>query len=212
MADETRDAEETEGIDRRTVLKRTTAAGIAGAGAVGTASAEEYKHLRFKAAGEETFRYRVSVSGKLKREENRDGYDTLVDENTAEGAASKGRYDDWLFTGDITSLELEGPGMVLVDGEVVEDTTEADELTNTITLEADERVAYKFRVSGRVEKGPTAGTLGVDTVEDNVVRGKVGGSIEGNEDPADDYRYSGSIAIDDADGPLTVTLDIDGSS
>jgi len=209
MADETRDAEETEGIDRRTVLKGTTAAGIAGVGAVGTASAEEWKRLRFKAAGEETFRYRVSVSGKLKREANRDGYDTLVDENTAEGAASKGRYDDWLFTGDIVSLELEGPGMVLIDGEVVEDTTEDEELTNTITLEADERVAYKFRVSGRVEKGPEAGTLGVDTIEDNVVRGKVGGSIEGNEDPVDDYRYSGAIAFDSTDGPLKVTLHID---
>ncbi|UPV73806.1 hypothetical protein M0R89_14825 [Halorussus limi] len=211
MPDETRDAEATDGIDRRTVLRGATAAGIAGVGAVGTASAEEWKRLRFKSAGDETFRYRVSVSGELKREANRDGYDTLVDDNTAEGAASGGGYDDWLFTGDITELDLEGPGMVLKEGEVVEDTTEDEKLTNTVTLEADERVSYKFRVSGRVEKGPKAGTLGVDSIEDNVVRGKVGGSIEGNSDPVDDYRYSGSITVEEASGPLTVTLDIDGS-
>ncbi|MFC4450029.1 hypothetical protein [Halorussus aquaticus] len=211
MTDETREPEATDGMDRRTVLKGTTAAGLLGAGMVGTASADEWNRLRFRAAGDATFEYRVSVSGELKREANRDGYDTLVDENTAEGAASKGRYDDWLFTGEITELKLSGPGRVLINGEVVEDTTEDEELTNTITLEAEDRVSYKFRVSGRVEKGPKAGTLGVDTVEGNVVRGEVGGTVEGNEDPVDTYRYSGSISFEEASGPLTVTLDIDDS-
>ena len=41
-------------------------------------------------------------------------------------------------------------------------------------------------------------------------RGKVGGSIDGNPDPVDDYRYSGSLAFDSTDGPLKVTLHIDG--
>jgi len=201
-----------DGIDRRTMLKGTTAAGLLGAGMTGTASADDWKQVRFKAAGDATFEYHVSVSGGLKREANRDGYDTLVDENTAEGAASKGRYDDWLFTGEITELKLNGPGMVLVNGEVVEDTTKDEVLPNKITLEAEhERVAYKFRVSGRVDKEPRAGTLGVDIIDGNVVRGKVGGSIEGNPDRVDEYRYSGSIAFDEADGPLTVTLDIDES-
>ncbi|NEU56947.1 hypothetical protein [Halorussus sp. MSC15.2] len=211
MTDEIRESEATDGMDRRTMLKGTTAAGLLGAGMAGTASADEWNRLRFEAAGDATFEYRVSVSGELKREANRDGYDTLVDENTAEGAVSKGRYDDWLFTGEITELKLSGPGRVLINGEVVEDTTEDEELPNTITLEAEEKVSYKFRVSGRVEKGPKAGTLGVDTVEGNVVRGEVGGTVEGNEDPVDTYRYSGAFSFEEASGPLTVTLDIDES-
>lgn len=210
MPDETRESGTMDGIDRRTMLKGTTAAGLLGAAMTGTASADDWKRVRFKAAGEPTFSYRVSVSGKLKREANRDGYDTLINDHTAEGAASKGRFDDWLFTGEVTELKLSGPGQVIINGEVVRDTTKEEPLPNTITIKAEgKRVGYKFRVSGRVEKGPQAGTLGVDTINGNVVRGEVGGSIQGSPDPVDDYRYSGSITFDDADGPLTVTLDID---
>lgn len=195
-------SERDEGMDRRTMLKGTAAAGLAGTGFAGTASADERKHLRFKAAGDPTFSYRVSVSGEIKREANRDGGDTKVDENTAEGAASRGRFDDWLFTGEITELELDGPGQVLVEGEVVTDTTEP---SNTITIEADEEhVEYEFRVNGHVEKGPRAEAN--DRIdENNVVRGAVGGG------GVDDYEYTGALVFEDADGPLTVTLDIDGS-
>lgn len=95
-----------------------------------------------------------------------------------------------------------------------DDATLAEELPHEITLEPeteDARVSYRFRVNGTVAKASEAGTLGVDRIlHGTVVQGKVGGTIEGNEDPVDVYRFSGSIAFDEADGPLTVTLDIGG--
>lgn len=206
-----------DGIDRRSVLKGTAAAGLAGVGLSGTASAEGENEITFCAAGSATFSYEVSVTGEVKRggTYESDSYDEILGEGSARGAVSQGRCDSWLFTGEPTKLELDGPGQVFVNGELIRDTTTDDKdrgkLPNTIRIEAKgERVAYKFRVSGRVEKGPEAGTLGVDTIDGNVVRGKVGGSIGGNPDPVDDYRYSGSLAFDSADGPLKVTLHLDG--
>ncbi|NHN58024.1 MULTISPECIES: hypothetical protein [Halorussus] len=93
------------------------------------------------------------------------------------------------------------------------DASQSDELPHRITIEPGsqgQRVGYHFRVSGTVEPGPEAGTLGVDTIDGNVVQGEVGGTIEGNDDPVDDYLFSGAIAFADADGPLSVTLDING--
>ena len=209
MTDSERRFEATgDGVNRRTVLKGTAAAGLAGTALTGTASADEWKELRFKAAGEETFRYRVSVSGELKRAPNRDGGDTLVDQNTAEGACSQGRHDDWLFTGDITELQLDGPGMVYVDGELVEDTT-AETLPNRVVVEsAGEPVTYKFKVGGRVEKGSEAGVLGTDQITNgNTVSGRVGGS-DPEPDPVDDYLFSGGISFAEVDGPLNVTLEL----
>lgn len=202
-----RESDKTDGIDRRTILKGTAAAGIAGAGVAGTASAEEWHKVRFEAAGDPVFRYRVSVNGKLEREANRDGYDEKIDENTAKGAASEGRFDDWVFTGEVTKLELEGPGRVIIDGTVVRDTTNPD-LTNKVTVESKgEKVDYEFRVGGRVTKGDEAG--GNDAVIDGTkVRGTVGEEVNGT-DTVDTYWYSGPIVFDEADGPLTVTLDID---
>jgi hypothetical protein len=87
---------------------------------------QRYKQVRFKSVSDEIFRYRVSVSGRLKREPNRDGFDTQIDENSAKGASRGGQWDDWRFTGEVTELELSGPGKVLIDGQVVEDTTKDD--------------------------------------------------------------------------------------
>lgn len=204
-----------EGIDRRSVLKGTAAAGLAGAGLSGTASADGENEITFCAAGDPTFSYEVSVTGTVTRggTYESDSYDEILSEGSARGSVSKGRCDSWLFTGEPTNLELDGPGKVFVNGELIRDTTTdtGGALPNTIRIESkDGRVGYKFRVSGRVEKGPEAGTLGVDTINGNVVRGKVGGSIGGNPDPVDDYRYSGSLAFDSTGGPLKVTLHIDG--
>ncbi|WP_135823897.1 hypothetical protein [Halorussus ruber] len=210
-------AESTDGrLDRRSVLKGTAAAGLAGAGLSGAASAESGNEITFCAAGDETFSYFVRVSDSLWRggTYESDEYDAVGDD-FAEGAVSEERCDSFLYSGEVDELKLDGKGKVFVNGDLVRDTTSDDDekdedLPNRIRIEAKgERVAYKFRVSGRVEKGPEAGTLGVDTIEDNVVRGKVGGTIEGNEDPVDDYRYSGAIAFDSTDGPLKVTLHID---
>lgn len=209
MTDSGRNFETTDGgVNRRTILKGTAVAGLAGTALTGTASANEWKDLRFQAAGEEIFRYRVSVSGKLERAPNRDGGDTLLDENTAEGACSKGRHDDWRFTGDITELQLDGPGMVFVDGKLVRDTT-AKTLPNRVVVKSvGKTVAYRFKVGGRVEKGSEAGVLGTDRITNgNTVSGRVGGTDAG-PDPVDDYFFSGGISFAEVDGPLNVTLEL----
>ncbi|WP_435175974.1 hypothetical protein [Halorussus sp. AFM4] len=216
MTDTEGDGESTDGrVDRRSVLKGTAAAGLAGTALAGTAGADgDEKEIRFCAAGDDTFDYFVRVSGSLERggKYESDEYDAVGDV-FAEGATSQERCDSFMFTGEIEELKLSGPGKVYVDGDLLKDTTKDDsddqKLSNTVTIEAEgEKVEYKFRVSGEVEKGPEAGTLGVDTIDGNVVRGTVGGTVDGNEDPVDDYRYSGAIAFAEADGPLTVTLDI----
>jgi hypothetical protein len=169
---------------------------------------QDGRELVVRAAEGETVSYTFRVSGSVERGEAADDRDAVLGGTAAKGEVSDGGEDSFRFTGELVSLRLDGPGTVYVDGELVRDTTEGD-LSNVITLEApDGRVGYEFRVSGRVEAGAEAGTLGVDTIEDNVVRGKVGGSIQGNDDPVDDYRYSGSIEVEDTDGQLTVTLDI----
>ncbi len=196
----------TGGLDRRTLLKGTAAAGLAGGGVAGTASATGWREITFCAAGDEIFSYEVSVSGRVKRGgtyESDEG-DEIVDENTARGAVSDERCDSWLFTGDPTDLKLDGPGKVFVDGKLFEDTTSDErDLPNSITIRArGETVRYRFRVSGHVEKGDLADEG--DDIDGNTVRGAVGGEAR------DDFRYSGSLAFDRSDGPLEVTLRLDG--
>jgi len=200
-------------IDRRSVLKGTAAAGLAGAGLSGTASADGANEITFCSAGSETFSYFVRVSDELWRggTHESDEYDALG-HDFAEGACAEERCDSFRYTGKVEELTLDGAGKVFVNGDLVRDTTkDREKLPNAIRIEAKgERTAYKFRVSGQVEKGPETGTSGIDTIHGNVVRGEVGGSIHGDPDPADDYRYSGSLAFDKADGPLKVTLNLDG--
>lgn len=192
-----------ERLDRRTVLKGTAVAGFAGAGLSGSASAGGWNEITFCAVTHDVFRYHFEASGSVKRggEFESDSFDE-VGEDFASGAVSKERCDSFRFTGDVEKLRLEGPGKVLINGTVVKDTTEPD-LPNTITIEAEDvAVNYKFRVSGRVEKGPEADPDD-DVVDSNVVRGSLGAG------GTDSFRYSGAIAFDEATGPVTVTLDID---
>lgn len=194
-------------VNRRRVLKGTAAAGLVGGALTGTASAST-NTLTIEGTGGVN-EYRVTVTGQITETGGVPGgsEDRVLDDGkTAVGKANSTDTDTFEFTGEIASFEwVEGGGKVFVNGERVR----FDELTNRVTIEAGEkRVSYRFRVSGRVEKGPQAGSLGVDTVDGNEVRGEVGGSIEGNPDPVDDYVYSGAITFDETDGPMTVTLDI----
>lgn len=206
MTDPDGAGESTDGsIDRRSLLKGTAAAGVAGTGFAGTASAWD-NEIAFCAAGEAAFNYSVRVSGRLKpggRFATEAGDE--VGRDFANGVTSNEGCDSYVFTGKVEQLQLSGPGKVFVNGNLVRDTTERKppKLPNAITVRAQgETVDYKFRVSGRVV--PTETARDGDRVDGNVVRGTVGGKSE------DTYRYSGAIAFDTADGPLTVTLDIDG--
>lgn len=193
---------ESNGLDRRTILKGTAAAGLAGGSLTGTASASSYREITFKSVSNEVFDYHFEVSGEVKRggTYQSDSYDE-VGPNFVNGNCAEGRGDSFLFSGDLETLRLKGPGKVFVEGELIEDTTKPD-LSNEITIEAEgPSVDYEFQVSGQVERGEFANTS--DRILDsNVVRGSVGGGGK------DSFRYSGAIAFKEADGPLTVSLDI----
>ena len=212
MTDDTDERDATP--NRRTVLRGAAAVGLPVLAA--PAGAQETHELVVRAAEDGTVNYTFRVSGSVERGETADDRDAILGGTAVKGEVFDGREDSFRFTGELVNLRLDGPGTVSVDGEVVRDTTTEDgdsTLSNTIRIEAEgQRLGYEFRVSGSVEKGSDAGTLGVDTIDGNVVRGKVGGSIQGNPDPADTYRYSGAIEVAETDGPLTVTLDIDGGS
>jgi len=176
------------------------AAGVAGAALTGSASATP-NVVTFRSAGDETFRYRIRVSGEIRRGGpfESDSGDKFIDKRTVEGAASEGRSDSFRFSGKIRELDLSGPGKVFVNGDLIRDNTRR--LPNRVEIESKGRDAsYKFRVSGRVAKGDDADSE--DRIDGNVVRGAVGGGGR------DDYRYSGAIAFESTDDPVTVTLEL----
>ncbi|WP_435177881.1 hypothetical protein [Halorussus sp. AFM4] len=228
-SNDAREREETDGrlVDRRTMLKGTAAAGLAGSALSGTGAAQGLPNKIVIEAGETPLSYRITVSGEIAKGQQAGG----TDEISADGTTVRGYeqddndgVDDYRFSGRITGFEVtEGSvASVSVNGQTVDDpvglpessdSSNGSQLPNTVTIEPGSegrRVAYHFRVSGNVEPGPEAGTLGVDTVDGNVVRGEVGGTLQGNPDPVDDYRFSGAIAFADADGPLNVTIEFGG--
>lgn len=203
VTDSNRETEQTDrGLGRRTILKGTAAAGIAGAAVSGTASAQGYDNeiTFFAPEHENTFRYEFSVTGGVERGNNLDSGDVIVNATTARGAVGNGRKDTFFFGGELKSLRLDGAGKVFVNGNLIRDTMTS--LPNRIKIRAQgQDVSYKFKVSDRVKKGQTADT-GDRLLDSNVVRGAVGGN------GVDDYRYSGSLVFDSTDGPLTVTLEL----
>ncbi|NHN58983.1 MULTISPECIES: hypothetical protein [Halorussus] len=231
-SNDAREREETDDrpVDRRTMLKGTAAAGLAGGALSGSGAAQSLPNKIRIEADETPLWYEISVSGRIVKGSQAGETDEISDDGTTvEGYErdDNNGVDDYRFSGRITGFEVtEGSvDSISVNGETVDDpvglpessddsdSANGSQLPNAVTIEPGnegERVAYHFRVSGTVEPGPEAGTLGVDTIEDNVVQGKVGGSIEGNDDPVDDYLFSGAIAFDDADGPLTVTIEFGG--
>ncbi|WP_433632386.1 twin-arginine translocation signal domain-containing protein [Halomicrococcus sp. NG-SE-24] len=196
-------------VSRRTVLKGTTAAGVAGGLLSGQASGHPKPRTITVKALTVPARYRFTVSGEVARRPSAGASDEIRGHRTVLGRIdTKGELDEFKFSGEITSFEiLKGDVDVVVDGKRVEKkrTKKAKEpaLPNGITIQAEgEDVSYRFRVTGRVRKGPNAD--GGDSVVDGT---KVSGAVGGRG--TDDYRYSGSLVFDSTEGPLTVTLELD---
>lgn len=204
MTDPDQESESTGGVDRRTLLKGTAAAGVAGSALSGSASAHENEIL-FRSVSDERFEYRVTVTGGIERGDWTEPGLDKVDGHTVRGWCASGGGDDFLFSGEIEALDLKGPGKVFVNGDLFRDTTKEKErkrLPNTITIEAQgPNVKYKFRVGGSVRKGDQA-DAGDRITDSNVVRGAVGGG------GVDDFHYSGPLVFDSTDGPLRVCLDL----
>lgn len=180
------------------MLKGAAAAGLVGAAVPGTASAHPNR-IEFRSVSDEVFRYDFSVTGKVERERSDDG-DRLIGGDRVKGACRSGGVDAFGFSGEIRRLELTGPGKVFLNDRLVRDTTRS--LPNRVVIEAvDEYAEYRFKVTGRVEKGSNAGPDD-RLIDSNVVEGAVGGQ------GVDDYLYSGSLVFESAAEPLTVTLEL----
>lgn len=195
-------------MGRRTVLKTAAAVGVAGAGFAGTASADEWKTLRFQSTSDDAFEYHVKVSGALERTSNTDAGDELIDGHTAEGACSRQRDDGWRFKGEIEKLEVSGPGKVYVDGELVKDTSgekdhdDDDDEQHHLRFQStsDQLFSYRVKVSGTITR--EANRDGGDTkVDEHTAEGRARG---GNHD---DWLFTGSIEDVELDGPGKVLID-----
>lgn len=167
----------------------------------------EKKAVRFQSIDDRLFSYHVHVSGSIERAPNRDGGDTLVDDQTAEGKARGGNHDDWFVTGEIEKLKLDGPGRVLIDGEVVEDTTKKDEWRKVVVsspgIEAYQD--YAFVVDGTVKKlepdedGPPA----IDEITASDGKTRVDGTVGYGDDR---FKVLGPIV--ERDLPEGVVLEL----
>lgn len=121
-----------------------------------------------------------------------------------------------------TAAALVGVGVPAAGQSVAAQSDANHELPHRVTLRPGnegEQVSYRFRVDGTVDETESTGTLGYDTIESDTsesgltttfVEGLVGGTVEGNEDPEDAYRFAGNIVITEYDKPVEVTLELNG--
>lgn len=201
------------GIDRRNVLKGTTAMGVGAVASAltGTAAAHPKPNTITLKALTDRVKYRLEVDGEIAKGRTAGNSDDIEDGRVVLGDIwAKGKTDDFRFSGTITAFEVEiGKVEVSVNGERVDDPVglpalEPKELPNTITIQAEgPGVRYEFAVTGDVEAGPEADLGEGDEIRDGTVTGTVAGS------GVDDYHYSGAIKFASTDGPLTVTLELD---
>jgi hypothetical protein len=113
-----------------------------------------------------------------------------ADGTTATGFVSTGS-DEYTFVGNVVSLQLDGPAMVYIDGELVDPADFGQE--NLITIVGDgTRSSYEFVVGGEVTGGN--GLQSSDEFDGRFATGFVTGG-------SDEYTYTGDLqAIDVAPG------------
>jgi hypothetical protein len=157
----------------------------------------ETREVTFTSVSGKTFAYHVEVSGEMMRggTYESDPYDE-IGEDFARGRCADGRSDSFLWTGEVTDLQLSGPGKVFVDGELVEDTTKDGGLSKELIVSnpsSDELKEYTLRVTGDArELEPDEDSPPAD---DEVVPLDGGGTrIRGTVSTGDDrFAFSGDL-------------------
>jgi hypothetical protein len=130
---------------------------------------ENGSRITFEHTGEGRASYEVTVSGSIEAGPEADLEDAesvdRVSAGRATGSVAEGGADDFFFTGEITSLEVDGPVIVSVDGQQVdpeeiggvttttgtETTTETDTETATTTTTATTATATSTATTTRTE-------------------------------------------------------------
>ncbi len=153
---------------------------------------------------DERFSYTFSVSDDLERSTANgatiDDNDTISG-NTATGQGGDGGIDSYVFSGELTSFDLDGEVNVTLDGKPARVGQRPD---HVLSIEGtDERFSYTFSVSGDLEKSTANGATidDNDTISDNTATG------QGGNGGIDSYAFSGSLESFALDGEANVTLD-----
>jgi len=184
----------------------------------------ETKEVTFCSAEDDTFSYRVEVTGEMMRGgtyQSDDGDE--VGDDYADGAAAEGRCDSFLWTGEVEDLKVDGRGVVKVDGEIVEDTREDGddekdeedgddggdgELDKEVIVSSpgtDEQMNYVIEVTGGLKKlEPNEdGGAAVDNVSESGGRVRVEGTVGSGDDR---FAFSGDLI--EVDVPDAVQIEV----
>jgi len=158
-------------------------------------------------AGTEVTSYEATVSGDIASDIEADNFNSTdsVSGATATGEVNAGT-DSYVFSGSITSFELNGTAGVFVNGTQVDPETlgtgEDATLDHLIEIDGrDSRSHYEFQVTGQVEVSPDAASVeSSDIVRASAVDGSV-------DDEVDAFRFSGDIERFVLDGTADISFE-----
>jgi hypothetical protein len=166
--------------------------------------------LVIEGAGVEYTGYEVSVDGAIAADLDADEFNSgdSVGAGTASGTTYGGA-DSYVFSGEITSFELDGTAGVYVNGTQVDPVAlgTGGEATLDHLLElngTDTATDYEFSVTGEVEASPDAASV---EASDDVTGSSVAGTVD---DDVDAYRFSGELERLSLDGTANVSFQEDG--
>jgi len=175
-----------------------------GGGSSGGSTGES--EIRLNATGD-SFDYEFTVSGDLRAGEFANSGDDVAGDTATGGAGGSGK-DNFYYTGEITSFDLDGPAVVEIDGDEVDPDSLGDssgdgddsDTENEIRLNAvGGSFDYEFSVSGSLRGGAFVNSG--DEIDGSTAIGQAGGS------GTDNYFFTGEITDWSLDGPAEVFID-----
>ncbi|QIB73076.1 pre-peptidase [Halogeometricum borinquense] len=145
--------------------------------------------------------YELVVNGTLTP---RDDFEDTINNTAASGSVGpQSGTDSVEFTGEITSLSLDGPAVITLDGQEIDPSTygnspETHTLVVTKDGAEDGKANYQFSVDGTL----TPRDDFEDTINNTAASGRVGPTAG-----TDSVEFTGNVTSFSLDGPAVVTLD-----
>ncbi|WP_135822878.1 hypothetical protein [Halostella litorea] len=183
----------------------------------GSTTPDLSRTVRVTSTGSERATYEIGVSEAIEAGDGANVSDAeyldAVEGTTASGSVAQHGSDDYAFAGDVTSLSVDGPADVYVDGEQVDPANVgsddgSDDVDPSRTLRVastgSERATYEISVGEALEPGENANLTGAeypDVVEGTTASGSVA------QHGTDDYAFAGDVTALSVDGPADVYVD-----
>ncbi len=199
-SNDTGSGDETDTTETSTETESTDSSSSAGSSESSTDEKQTHT-LAFAGTSDAPTVYYFNVSGEVaEAEESSLGLDANVFDTTVEGAVGNATHA-YEFTGEITSIAAEGPGIILLDGERVhphEAIATVPELPNLLIINgslSDDVTGYRIAVDGELERSDALSTAPEDAttwdrMEDTVADGKAVGVVA---EGVDAYRFKGNV-------------------